>query len=83
MLIDLLGYVAGILVVISMLPQVMKSWKTKSTRDLSLAMFLILCTGIFMWLAYGIYLNDLPIIVANFVTLILAITMLVFKLKYR
>jgi MtN3 and saliva related transmembrane protein len=52
--IDILGYVAGILVVISLLPQVIKSWKTKSTRDISLWRYLIYVTGLILWVTYAV-----------------------------
>jgi len=67
---DLIGGVAAVLTTIAFLPQVIKSWRSRSTRDVSLGMFLILNTGIVLWLIY-----------ANTVTLILTGTILVLKLR--
>jgi MtN3 and saliva related transmembrane protein len=58
-------------------------WRTRSTRDISLRMFLVLVTGLGLWLTYGITKGEPPIVIANSVTLTLAGTILVFKLRYR
>ena len=81
--ITLLGFLAGACTTTAFLPQVIKTWKMKETKDLSLAMFVIFCTGIFLWLVYGIVINDWPIIIANAATFILAMIILGFKLKYK
>jgi MtN3 and saliva related transmembrane protein len=65
------------------LPQVLKTWKTRSAKDLSLGMFSIFTIGVSLWLAYGILRNDLPIILANLVTLCFAATLLYFKLRWK
>lgn len=80
--IDLLGYAAGTLATIAFLPQVIKAWKTKSTKDISLGMFSLFCTGAFLWLIYGILLKAAPIIIANSVTFTLAMIILIAKLKF-
>jgi len=80
--IDILGYVAGILVVISLLPQTMKSWKTKKTRDISLTRYVIYVTGLILWIIYAIIINNGPVAVMNSVGLILALTILYLKLRY-
>lgn len=67
----------------SFLPQVVKVIKTKQTQDLSLGMYLVLTLGVILWLIYGLLMNDLPVIVANVVTLIFATTILVMKMKYK
>lgn len=79
---DLIGHVAGFLTTIAFLPQAVKTWRTRSARDISLAMFLCLCAGIVLWLVYGIMLGAWPVIVANAVTLAIASVILVFKLRY-
>jgi MtN3 and saliva related transmembrane protein len=81
-IIELIGIVAGILTTISFLPQVIKTWRYRSAKDLSLTMFICFCLGVFLWLIYGIYVNSKPIIIANFVTFILAGTILYFKITY-
>jgi len=81
-LIDLLGYVAGILVVISLLPQAMKSWRTKKTRDISLARYVIYVTGLVLWVAYAIIIQNGPVALMNSVGLFLAVIILYLKLRY-
>lgn len=76
------GLTAGILTTISFLPQAVRAWKTKSTKDISLAMFLCFCTGVVLWVIYGFFTSNLPVFLANFVTFILAFSILVCKLKY-
>jgi len=78
-----IGLLAGTLTTISFVPQVIKIWKTKHARDLSLGMFAIFSSGVLLWLWYGIAIGATPIIVANAVTLGLSLTILVFRIKYR
>lgn len=77
------GMVGGFLTTISFLPQVIKVWKTRSTKDISLIMFVLFTIGVFFWLLYGIFMNAWPIILANGMTLILACIIIVFKLLYK
>jgi MtN3 and saliva related transmembrane protein len=79
----ILGYLAGALTTLAFLPQLIKVWKSKSTHDISLVMFIVICTGISLWLIYGILINSLPIILANIVTLAIAGMILLLKIKYR
>lgn len=79
----LLGLAAASLTTIAFVPQVLKTWKSKSAKDLSLGMYLIFTTGVILWLIYGILKPDLPIIVANVVTLSLTLVLLYFKVFYR
>lgn len=81
--VQMVGVVAGILTTIAFLPQVIKTWKSKSAKDLSLGMFSIFCTGVVFWLIYGILISDLPIILANLTTLVLSLTLLFFKFKFK
>jgi len=78
-----LGYFAGFLTTVSLVPQVIKIWTTKSADDFSLMMLLTWCTGISCWLVYGVLLNAVPIILWNVSTLLLAIAILVMKLKFK
>lgn len=80
--VDYIGYAAGLLITISLLPQFIKSWKTKSTKDLSFLRYVIYVLGISLWLIYGILLENWPIIVVNIITLLMAISILFLKLKY-
>lgn len=79
---EVLGYLAAFLTTASFLPQVYKSWKTKSTEGLSLTMYTVFFLGIVCWLIYGIFLNSLPIILANTITGVSAFSLILMKLKY-
>lgn len=78
-----IGLVAAGCTTISFLPQAIKSIRTKKTEDISLSMYIIVTTGVFLWLFYGILIKDLPIILANIITFILTITVLILKIKYN
>ena len=80
---ELLGYVAAVCTTVAFVPQVIKTYKTKSAGNLSLGMFLFFTCGIILWLIYGIMINEFPIIVANLVTLVLAVVLIYFKLRYK
>jgi MtN3 and saliva related transmembrane protein len=78
-----LGLIAGALTTVAFIPQVIKTWKSRHTHDISLGMFAIFSIGVFLWLLYGIQIGATPIVLANLVTLVLALTILVFKLRYK
>jgi MtN3 and saliva related transmembrane protein len=78
-----IGLLAGALTTISFFPQMLKTWKTRSTKDISLEMFLLFCTGLLLWIIYGFFLEDIPVIMTNIATFILAFPILVLKLKYK
>jgi MtN3 and saliva related transmembrane protein len=77
----MVGYVAGTLATISFLPQLVKTVRRGSTKDISLGMYLLFSLGVALWLVYGIMLSAWPVIIANLVTLIFAGTLLVLKIK--
>lgn len=79
----ILGLVAATLTTISFLPQAIKVIKTKNTKDLSLVMYIALTSGVLLWLIYGFLLNDIPIMIANAITLVFATTILFMKVKYK
>jgi MtN3 and saliva related transmembrane protein len=81
-LVDFIGYIAATLTTAAFLPQVLKVWKSKSTKDLALPTLLSFTLGVGMWLAYGVLVKSTPIIIANVVTLVLNLAILRFKLKY-
>ena len=82
-IINYVGFFAAFCTTISFLPQVIKVYKTKSTKDISLYMFLIFTIGTFCWLIYGILESSLPIIMANTITLILSVIILLYKIKFK
>lgn len=81
--VTLIGLLAAFCTTFAFLPQVIKTWRTRSTKDISLAMFLVLVAGIALWLIYGIILRDVPLIAANGTSFVLAVTILYFKMRYR
>lgn len=81
--VKILGLVAGALTTVAFVPQVVKTYQSRSAKDLSLGMFLIFCTGTICWLTYGILIGNLPVIAANAVTLALSSLLLFFKFRYR
>ncbi len=78
----ILGIIAACCTTSAFLPQVIKTLKTKRTEDISLSMYIIFSIGLFLWMIYGIFLRDIPIIAANFVTLIFAILVLILKIRH-
>ncbi|MBV8975846.1 MAG: SemiSWEET family sugar transporter [Alphaproteobacteria bacterium] len=76
------GMVAAILTTAAFLPQVLRTWRTRSTSDISLGMFVAYVTGIFLWLVYGLLLGDIPLIASNAVTLVLSGAILALKLRH-
>jgi MtN3 and saliva related transmembrane protein len=77
------GYIAGTLTTVSFVPQVIRAWKLRETRDLSLAMLVLFALGVCLWTVYGIWIDSLPIIAANLISLVLILFLLWLKLKYR
>jgi len=77
-----IGIAAGICTTVSFIPQVIKTHRTKHTRDFSLWMLILLCGGISLWVVYGFILGELPVIVANLVTLVLSGYILTMKLRH-
>jgi MtN3 and saliva related transmembrane protein len=80
---QILGLAAGTITSVTFLPQVIHVWKTKSAKDLSLTMLLLLMLGVIMWLTYGILAKDTAIIYTNSMVLIMSIVLLIFKLKFK
>ncbi len=77
-----IGSTAATCTTISFLPQLIRVWRRKSARDISLTMFLLFSFGVACWLIYGIGIGSGPITVANAITLILALAILLLKLRY-
>lgn len=80
---DAIGLLAGLLTTVSLVPQATKIWKSRSAEDVSLRMFVAFSLGIALWLAYGILMKELPMILWNSVSLALAAAILAMKLKFR
>jgi MtN3 and saliva related transmembrane protein len=81
--IEILGLVAGTITSITFLPQVVKIWQTKSAKDLSIMMLLLLMLGVVLWLIYGLVVMSAAIIYTNSMVLAMSLIMLYFKLKFK
>ena len=79
---DIVGYVAGLLATAAFVPQVAKTFRERSARDISLGMYVLFCAGVLLWLVYGLLIVSWPVIVSNFVTLLLAGAVLMLKLRH-
>jgi len=82
-LVELVGGIAAVLTTLSVLPQVLKAWRSRSARDVSLLMLLLFLAGVLLWLCYGLALGSLPLILANAVTAVLILAILAAKLRFR
>jgi MtN3 and saliva related transmembrane protein len=78
-----IGLVAAICTTVSFVPQAIRIIKTKQVKDLSLGMYSILTTGIFLWLVYGFFIKNTPLIIANTISLLFASTILILIIKYK
>ena len=79
---EIVGFVAGILVASSLVPQTIKSWKTKSTANISVAWTLINLLGQIMWTIYGLLISSISLVVMSSITLTLAISLLILKIRH-
>jgi len=80
--VNLIGSVAAFCTTISFVPQLIRVYRLKSAREISLIMFLIFSLGLFLWLLYGIFIRSIPVILSNSVTLVLSLAILVLKIRY-
>jgi MtN3 and saliva related transmembrane protein len=78
----ILGYLAATCTTFAFIPQVIRTIKTRSTKDISLPMYLIFSFGVLFWFIYGILIEELPIMLANGITLVLAVIVLIQKIRY-
>jgi MtN3 and saliva related transmembrane protein len=81
--ITLLGYLAATLTTVAFVPQVTKIWYSRSAKDISFAMFLVFSLGVLCWLMYGLMIGSGPMIFANSITLVLALSILAMKFKFK
>lgn len=81
-LVEWLGLLAGALTTLSFLPQVWLVWRQRSAGDISLGMYLLMCSGVAMWLGYGVLIHSRPVVLANGLTLLLSGAVLVMKLVF-
>ena len=81
--IEIIGYLAGFVVSISLSPQLIKTWKTRSTKDISAVWTLILMTGLFLWIVYAVANTIVPLAIFATVEFFMVLTLFLFKLKYK
>jgi MtN3 and saliva related transmembrane protein len=82
-LVTAIGFTAGALTTVAFLPQLQRTWRTRSADDVSLAMLLTFTTGVLLWFVYGLLMQSWPIVVTNVVTFLLTAAILVLKLRFR
>ena len=80
--VDVFGYFAAILTTVAFLPQLMKTLKTKKADDVSLTTLILFIIGVLSWIIYGYKISSAPILIANFITLILNISILISKIYF-
>jgi MtN3 and saliva related transmembrane protein len=78
---EVLGYIAAFLTTAAFFPQTIKTIRTRDTKSISLAMYVMFTSGIALWLMYGLLVESMPLIFANSVTFVLALTILILKLR--
>ena len=81
-IINLVGSIAAFCTTVAFVPQLVRVWRLKSARDISLNMFLIFSLGELLWFVYGLLIHSAPVILANALTLLLAVAILVLKVRY-
>ena len=81
--IEIIGLIAATCTTTAFVPQVYKAWREKSTADISLTMYVVLFVGLILWLVYGIHHNSLAIILANTITGVLVLIILLLKIKHK
>jgi len=78
---NLIGFLAATLTTIAFIPQVIKVWRTRSTRDVSIGMYTLFTAGVALWFCYGLMIGSWPVMAANAITLILAGVVLIMKIR--
>ena len=81
-LIEILGYISATLTTIAFVPQILKTLKTKSAKDVSMGMFVLFTSGVFLWIIYGLLTDTKPVFISNIIILCLALTQIILKIKY-
>lgn len=80
---DVIGYIAACLTTLSFLPQAIHTFRTRDVSGISLGMYAMFTTGVALWLVYGVLVAAWPVVAANAITLVLALAILLMKLRYR
>lgn len=78
---NIIGFLAAFCTTAAFVPQAIKVYKTKKTDDISSGMFLLMCVGVALWDVYGFIISSIPVIIANSITLLLAVYIFVMKIR--
>ena len=78
---NIIGFIAAFCTTVAFIPQAIKIYKTKKTNDISFGMFLLMCVGVAMWDVYGFMIRSIPVVIANSITLLLAVYIFIMKIK--
>lgn len=81
--VELIGFAAAFLTTIAFIPQVVQVWKTNSVEGLSLTTYIIFVIGVFLWFLYGLNIGSLSMIIANSITVVLALVIIYFIIKSK
>lgn len=81
--IDVIGYTAGIFTLINMIPQVMKSYKTKSVEDISFLLVITYAISMILWVIYSYFINSLPIMITNGIAFVISFIQMILMVKYK
>ena len=79
---EIIGFIAGGLVSVSFLPQIIKSWKSKSTNDIAISLTTINISGQILWITYGIAISSVSLIIMSCLTMLMTLSLLILKIKY-
>ena len=82
-ILEIIGYLAGFIVAVSLSPQVIKAWKTKSTKDISIIWTLLLMTGLFLWVVYAVFNRIIPLAVFASVEFLMTFSLFILKILYK
>ncbi|MDC9723654.1 MAG: SemiSWEET transporter [Urechidicola sp.] len=80
--VEIIGLLAATLTTASFVPQVLKVWRTKEVKNLSLTMYSAMLAGVILWFTYGVLINSISIILANIITAILVSCIIYFRIRY-
>jgi MtN3 and saliva related transmembrane protein len=80
---ELIGYAAAFCGTVSLIPQLIKIWKERSAKAISITMYLIYSVAVVLWLIYGIMINSIPLIIAEIITLVLSVAILIMKYLWK
>lgn len=80
--VNAIGMAAAVCTTVSFVPQLIRVWRLRSAREISLIMFLVFSLGVFLWLIYGVFIHSMPVILANAVTLALSLAILALKIRF-